>query len=205
MDMADGGMTTGWSGGRLQQRILQVAGRRYSLRLETCYWETLTAIAARRRQRLNRLVAEIAALAEDVNLAARLRVFCLEESRQAAQAREFAIDRTSVLDLIESAPVPALGVDASGRIMTVNVAVSTWLGAAAEPLLGAPLLRHFRFHCRAGCTVDTLWKELGRGWTVAESARMIHIAPGRVLAVNARLVPVMVTRGRPLCIVWVTK
>ena len=205
MDMADGGIATGSSGGRLQQRILQVAGRRYSLRLETCYWETLTAIAARRRQRLNRLVAEIAALAEDANLAARLRVFCLEESRQATRAHEFAVDRTSVLGLIESAPMPALAVDASGRITTVNAAFSVWLSTAAESLAGTPLLRHFRFHCRAGCTVETLWKELGHSWVVAESARMIHIAPGRVLAANARLVPVVVTRGRPLCIVWVTK
>ncbi len=205
MNMADGGIATGSSGGRLQQRILQVAGRRYSLRLESCYWETLTVIAARRRQRLNRLVAEIAALAEDANLAARLRVFCLEESRQATQAREFAVDRTSVLGLIESAPVPTLAVDASGRIITVNAAFSAWLGTSAEPLAGTPLLRHFRFHCRVGCTVEMLWKELGRGWVMAESARMIHIAPGRVLAANARLAPVIVTRGRPLCVVWVAK
>jgi|SRR5579872_4671839 len=201
--MADGGIAAGLSG--LRQRILQVAGRRYSLRLETCYWETLTAIAVRRRQRLNQLVAEIAALAEDANLAARLRVFCLEESRQATQAREFAVDRTSVLGLVESAPVPALAIDASGRIIAVNAAFSAWLGTAAEPLAGTPLLRHFRFHCQAGRTIEALWKELGGGWTTTEAARMIHITPGRVLAVNARLVPVVVTRGRPLCVVWVTK
>ncbi|HEV2264322.1 MAG TPA: ribbon-helix-helix domain-containing protein [Stellaceae bacterium] len=203
--MADGGIATGSSGGRLQQRILQVAGRRYSLRLETCYWETLTAIAGRRRQRLNRLVAEIAALVEDANLAARLRVFCLEESRQATRTREFAVERTSVLGLIESAPIPALAVDANGRIIAVNAPFSTWLGTPTEPLTGTPLLRHFRFHCRAGRTAEALWKELGGSWATAESARMIHIAPGRVLAANARLVPVIVTRGRPLCVVWVTK
>ena len=203
--MADGGITTGSSGGRLRQRILQLAGRRYSLRLETCYWETLTAIAARRRQRLNRLVAEIAAVAEDTNLAARLRVFCLEESRQVTRAREFAVERTSVLGLIGSAPIPALAVDTNGRIIAVNTPFSTWLGTSAEPLTGTPLLRHFRFHCRAGCTVEALWKELGGGWVMAERARVIHIAPGRVLAANAQLVPVIVTRGRPLCVVWVTK
>lgn len=203
--MADGGIAAGSSGGRLQQRILQVAGRRYSLRLEACYWETLTAIATRRRQRLNRLVAEIAALAEDANLAARLRVFCLEESRQVTRARAFAVERTSVVGLIESAPIPALAVDTSGRIIAVNAPFSAWLGTPAEPLTGTPLLRHFRFHCRAGWTVETLWKELGGSWVMAESARMIHIAPGRVLAANVRLVPVVVTRGRPLCVAWITK
>lgn len=203
--MADGGIVARSSGGRLQQRILQVAGRRYSLRLETCYWETLTAIAARRRQRLNRLVAEVAALAEDANLAARLRVFCLEESRQATRTREFAVERTSILGLIESAPIPALAVDANGGIIAVNAPFSTWLGTPAERLAGTPLLRHFRFHCRAGCTVDALWQELGGSWLTPESARMIHIAPGRVLAANARLAPAIVTRGRPLCVVWITK
>ena len=205
MAMADIGIATGSSDSGLQQRILQVAGRRYSLRLETCYWEMLTAIAARRRKRLNRLVAEIAALADNANLAARLRVFCLEESRQATQARVFAVERTSILGLIESAPIPALAVDVSGRIVAVNAPLSAWLGAPAEPLTGTPLLRHFRFHCRTGCTVETLWGELGGNWATAESARMIHIAPGRVLAANARLVPVIVTHGRPLCVVWVTK
>lgn len=205
MDMADGGIAIGSSGDRLQQRILQVAGRRYSLRLETCYWEALTVIAARRHQRLNRLVAEIAALAGDTNLAARLRVFCLEQSRLATQAREFAVERTSVLGLIASAPIPALSVGANGRIIAVNAPFSAWLGTPAGPIAGTPLLRHFRFHCRAGCTAETLWKDLGGSWTTAESARMIHIAPGRVLAANARLVPVIVTRGRPLCVLWITK
>src|SRR5487761_212062 len=139
--MADGGIATDSSGGRLQQRILQVAGRRYSLRLETRYWQSLTALAA----------------------------------------------------------------DASGRIIAVNAPLSAWLGTPAGPLTGTPLLRHFRFHCRAGCAVEALWKELGGSWATAESTRMIHIAPGRVLAANARLVPVIVTRGRPLCVVWVTK
>ncbi|MGH6975007.1 MAG: ribbon-helix-helix domain-containing protein, partial [Stellaceae bacterium] len=173
--------------------------------LETCYWETLTVIAVRRRQRLNQLVAEIAALAEDANLAARLRVFCLEESRQLTQAREFAVERTSVVGLIESAPIPALAVDTNGRIIAINAPFSAWLGAPAEPLTGTPLLRHFRFHCRAGCTVEALWKELGGSWVTAERARMIHVAPGRVLAANVRLVPVVVTRGRTLCVVWITK
>ena len=203
--MADGGIAASSPGGRLQQRILQAGGRRYSLRLETCYWETLTAIAARRRQRLNRLVAEIAARANGANLASRLRVFCLEESRHATVSREFTSERTSVITLIENAPAPALAADARGRIIVVNAPFLAWLGGASQPPIGTPLLRHFRFYLRAGCTIEALWQKLGGDWTEVECARMIHIAPGRVLAANVRLAPVFAVRRKLLCVIWITK
>ncbi|MGH6967819.1 MAG: hypothetical protein ACREEL_00880 [Stellaceae bacterium] len=44
--MADGWVTANSSRGELRQRILQAGDRRYSLRLETCYWETLATIGA---------------------------------------------------------------------------------------------------------------------------------------------------------------
>lgn len=203
--MADGGIVASSLGGRLQQRILQAGGRRYSLRLEICYWEMLVVIAKRRRRRLNRLVAEIAARADGANLASRLRVFCLEESRHATVSREFASERTSVLSLIENAPAPALAVDARGRIVIVNAPFLAWIGGALEPVIGTPLLRYFRFHLRAGRTVEALWQKLGGAWTEVEYARMIHIAPGRVLAANVRLAPVIAARGKPLCVIWITK
>ncbi|MDE2229419.1 MAG: ribbon-helix-helix domain-containing protein [Alphaproteobacteria bacterium] len=195
----------GRDGGMPQQRILQAAGRRYSLRLEAGYWQTLETIAARRRIRLNRLVAEIAAGAGGANLASHLRVFCLEELRGMTLSRELAAEHTSVLALVQSAPTPALAADAEQRIVAANAPFTEWLGLAPEQVVGTPLLRHFRFRCRPGLAVDALWAELGGTWITAESARMIHIAPGRVLAANARLVPVSATGGRPLCLVWIVK
>jgi len=202
--MADGGVAARSSRGRMQQRILQAGGRRYSLRLEGCYWETLAAIAARRGLRLSRLVAEVAARADGTNLASHLRVFCLEETRRATLMHELAADRTSVVTLIEGAPAPALAVDALGRIVAINAPFLERIGASAETLLGTPLLRYFRFHCRTGINIETLLKELS-GWATAESARMIHIVPGRVLAVPVRLVPVGIARGRRLCLIWIVK
>ncbi len=202
--MADGGIAAWSSRGRMRQRILQAGGRRYSLRLEGCYWETLAAIAARRGLRLNRLVAEIAARADGANLASHLHVFCLEETRRAALMHELPAERTSVVTLIEGAPAPALAADAAGRIVAINAPFVDWIGVPSETLLGTPLLRSFRFHCRAGLNLDALWKELGCAGAMAESARMIHIAPGRVLAASVRLVPVKVRRGR-LCLIWILK
>ncbi|MGH6967818.1 MAG: hypothetical protein ACREEL_00885 [Stellaceae bacterium] len=116
-------------------------------------------------------------------------------------SRAFRAERSSVLALIESAPAPALAADARGRIVATNPPFLDWIGVLPETLTDTPLLRHFRFHCRSGRGIDALWKEHGNWWATSETARMIHIAPGRVLAANARLVPVIAARGQPLCVV----
>jgi predicted DNA-binding ribbon-helix-helix protein len=192
------------AGADWEQRILQLAGRRYSLRLESCYWEALEAIAQRRRSRLNRLVAEVAGKrASGVNLASALRVLCIEELRRAALSRRLAAERTSVLALAQSAPAPALLLDAAQQIIAVNDAFLAWVGTTEDKLLGEPLLRYFRF--KLARPFGLLWAGLGRDWTTPEVGRIVNIAPGRVLAANARLTPIVAGRGRPLCLVWLLK
>lgn len=202
--MADGGVAQS-SRGRMQQRILQSGGRRYSLRLERCYWVALESITARRGTRLNRLVAEIAVRANGVSLASSLRAFCLEETQRAVLLRETPAERTSLVTLIETAPLPALAVDGAGRIVVANAPLLEWVGLASEALLGTAVLRHFRFHGRAGLDLGALWRGNRNTETTAERARMIHIAPGRVHAANARLIPIRLSRGRMLCLIWITK
>ncbi|HEY3916789.1 MAG TPA: ribbon-helix-helix domain-containing protein [Stellaceae bacterium] len=68
-----------------EQRILQLDGKRYSLRLEHEFWTALETIASRRKLRLNRLVAAIdAQRAAESNLSSALRVYCLAEMERAA-------------------------------------------------------------------------------------------------------------------------
>lgn len=70
-----------------EQRILQLDGKRYSLRLEREFWSALEAIARRRKLRLNRLVADIASRRPaESNLSSMLRVYCLGEVERAAGA-----------------------------------------------------------------------------------------------------------------------
>lgn len=70
-----------------QQRVLQLDGKRYSLRLECAFWSALEAIARRRKLRLNRLVADIASgRPAESNLSSILRVYCLGEVERAAGA-----------------------------------------------------------------------------------------------------------------------
>jgi predicted DNA-binding ribbon-helix-helix protein len=200
----DGGIAAKSSRSRMQQRILQSGGRRYSLRLEHCYWDSLANIAARQGVRINRLVADIAGRVDGANLASSLRAFCLEETERAALRLETPAGRTSVVTLVETAPVPALAVDASGRIAVANAPLLEWIGAHSETLLGTPLLRHFRIHGRAGLDIETLWQEHDPAATL-EAARMIHIVPGRVLTANVRLIPVKSARSRSLCVIWIVK
>lgn len=187
-----------------QQRILQFNGKRLSLRLEPAFWDALEASADRRRTRLNRLVADLAQRMEPGgNLASALRVHCLRDVEGLAQARAFAADRTSVLALVDSAPAPCLVLGNDQRIAAVNGPFVTWVGRSPEDLVGDHVLRHFRF--RGNRSLEELWRGLGRHWSLPEASRIINIEPGRVLAANVRLVPVLTGRERPACLVWVIR
>jgi predicted DNA-binding ribbon-helix-helix protein len=193
------------AGAASEQRILQLAGRRYSLRLEGCFWAALEAIAQAHGQRLNRLVGEIAARAEGVNLASSLRVHCIEELRRTELARRLAADRTSILALLHSAPSPGLLTDRDQNILAANPAFLAWAGLPAGRLFDTPLLRHFRFRLSQGASFNALWTRIGTAWIEPVAARLVNIEPGRVLAANVRLVPVGAEPDGPFCLLWVIK
>lgn len=190
---------------RPEHRIVQADGRRYSIKLEAGFWDALKTIAAGRRLRVNRLVAVLASEEMSVaNLASRLRVFCLAELRRRLTDAAFATDRTSLLALAESAPAPCMVLGPDQRIVSVNLAFSSWFGAGSEALAGSPVLRHFRFRSRL--SFDELWEAFADRAASEEDARIINIMPGRVLSTNARLVRVAPGgRVRPMCLVWLVR
>ena len=119
-----------------EQRILQLDGKRYSLRLEHEFWTALEAIALRRKLRLNHLVAEIAShRPSDSNLSSNLRVFCLAEMERATAGRSLAVDGTSVTALVEAAPMPGLLLDADQIILAANETFLHWSGLKRALLL----------------------------------------------------------------------
>jgi predicted DNA-binding ribbon-helix-helix protein len=181
-----------------EQRILQLDGKRYSLRLEHEFWAALEAIATRHKLRLNRLIADIAShRSGESNLSSRLRVFCLGEMERAAAGRPLAADRASITTLIEAAPVPGLLIDADQFVLVANGAFLHWSGVGRALLLRQKLAAHFRLE--SASSFDDLWSKPIR----EEEARIVGIMPGRVLAADAKLAPVLGTRGRRLCAVWV--
>jgi predicted DNA-binding ribbon-helix-helix protein len=183
-----------------EQRILQLDGRRYSLRLEHEFWSALEAIAERRKLRLNRLVAEIAAHRPvEGNLSSTLRVFCLNELERSPSGRALAVGRTSITELVETAPLAGMVLDADQTVVTVNDDFVRWSGVNRALMLRQRLATHFHFQGHGASAWDGLWTRTAR----EEQTRIVGVMPGHVLAAEARLVPVLSGRGRRLCVVWV--
>jgi predicted DNA-binding ribbon-helix-helix protein len=181
-----------------EQRILQLDGKRYSLRLEHEFWAALEAIASRRKLRLNRLVAEIASQRSgETNLSSLLRVFCLGEMERAMTPRSQVHDGGSIAALIEAAPAPGLLLDTDQLVLAANHGFVHWSGVKRALLLRQKLAAHFRL--QGASSFDGLWTRPVR----EEETRMIGLMPGRVLAADAKLVPLLSARGRRLCVVWV--
>src|SRR5215468_3695338 len=81
----------------LEHRIVQAHGKRFSIKLESCFWRGLHDASADRQVRLNHLVAAVAAqTAPSMNLASRLRVFCLANLRSRLTSATYAASRTSL-------------------------------------------------------------------------------------------------------------
>ena len=181
-----------------EQRILQLDGKRYSLRLEHEFWAALEAIASRRKLRLNRVVAEIALHRSDGNnLSSLLRVFCLGEIERGTARRALALDRASIMALIEAAPAPGLLLDTEQRVLAANGAFLHWSSVERALLLRQNLAAHFRLE--SASSFESLWARPTR----EEETHIISVVPERGLAARARLVPLLSARGRRVCVVWV--
>lgn len=181
-----------------EQRILQLDGKRYSLRLELEFWAALEAIASRRKLRLNHLVADIAShRPSDSNLSSQLRVFCLGETERATAGRSAALDGASITALVDAAPMSGLLIDADQIVLAVNEAFQHWSGVKRALLLRQKLATRFRL--QSANSFDGLWSRSIR----EEDTRIIGVMPGRVLAADAKLVPMLNARGRRLCVLWV--
>lgn len=183
-----------------EQRILQLDGRRYSLRLEHEFWSALETIAERRKLRLNRLVAEIASHRSELgNLSSALRVFCLSEIERGAAGRAPTPDRTGISSLIETAPYPAIMLDTDRIVVAMNDDFTRWSGVKSSVLLRQRFETYFHFQGAGHKAADS-------SWTIPlepEQTCIIGVMPGVVIAAAARLVPVLSARGRRRCIVWV--
>ena len=130
----------------LRHRVLQVDGRRYSVRLEESYWAVLEELAGRRGLRLARIIDEVAAAARgEASLASALRLRCLgalgeklADGLKASRAASGAGGRytASLENLVTANPAPSLLIAHDGKILLANVAFQNWSGVKAEALVG---------------------------------------------------------------------
>src|SRR5262249_23215594 len=126
----------------LEHRIVQAQGKRFSIKLEAAFWRGLQDAANDRQIRLNHLVAAVAAQATPtMNLASRLRVFCLANLRARLTSATYAATRTSLLAVIENAPAPCLMLSATQVTVAANRGFRAWFGQGADQVVGRPVLR----------------------------------------------------------------
>lgn len=189
----------------LEHRIVQASGKRFSIKLEAGFWRGLQEAAVERQVRLNHLVSALAEQASPtLNLASRLRVFCLVALRGRLTNATYAATRTSLLAVIESSPAPCMMISAGQVILATNRGFRSWFGPGADQAVGRPVLRDFRFKSRR--PLEEIWSDFEQGRMIEEAARMINFAPGRVLATNVTLAPVTLAgKARFVCLVWLHK
>ncbi len=189
---------------RAVQRILQVKGRRYSIRLEPIFWRVLEELAGAEGMRLNvlvRRIAEAEAVNPTGNLTSRLRVFCARELRQKLLGAMLPATHKNVFSLAEVSPAPCLVISSRQEILAANAPFGSWFGAEGRSIVGHPVARHFRF--RSTPVFDEIWGEFGEGRVAPHPARIISIVPGRVRATNAVLQPVpFEAQAGFICFVW---
>ncbi|MCZ6448505.1 MAG: ribbon-helix-helix domain-containing protein [Alphaproteobacteria bacterium] len=176
----------------LRHRVLQVDGRRYSVRLEESYWAVLEELAGRRGLRLARIIDEVAAAAKgEASLASALRLRCLgvlgeklADGLKASRAASGAGGRytASLENLVTANPAPSLLIAHDGKILLANVAFQNWSGVKAEALVGQPYDWFFQLRLSHGLqeTIDRLI----HGTEGHRPARISYIAPGRVVVAN---------------------
>ena len=177
----------------LRHRIVQLSGRRYSIKLEEGFWTFLEETARSQGIRLNQLVGRLAAdHPQEIGFSAALRLYCLTEARKrlgtAEQALESASLTAGTTDLgaiVAACPAPSVVLDFSRTIRLVNEPFARWLGADHHALIGKPI-EHF-FQIRGHFRLDELWVRFGGGMTSVVPAKLAYVAPGRVVVAKAFL------------------
>ncbi|MHA1599282.1 MAG: ribbon-helix-helix domain-containing protein [Alphaproteobacteria bacterium] len=166
-------------------RILQHLGRRYSIRLEPIFWQSLDSLAARQGMRLGRFVAERAETYRGANFASYLRVICMLDAGQALAHATLRPSQGSLIDLVTGCTSPGLVLTRHRTIVAYNGGLEQWLGPAHKPLAGAELTSIMQIRTRR--PLNEIWEEMLDGKLARADINVLNVEPGRVVAANARL------------------
>ena len=176
----------------LRHRVLQIDGRRYSVRLEEAYWAVLEELARRRGLRLAGIIDEVAVAKGEASLTSALRLRCLGAVEEiladglkapgATAAGGGGRYGTSLENLVTANPAPSLLVAQDGKVMFANAAFENWSGVKAEALTGQPY--DWFFQLRLSQSLDETVDLLVDGAEGHQPARLSYIAPGRVVVAN---------------------
>lgn len=181
----------------MQHRIVQHAGRRYSLKLDELSWQALEAIARAEKIRLNQLIARVAASNGDANLTAALRQLCLERALQRAQMLERELTAVSRLGrgmpisaVVEAMPAPCFALSQRHEVLRANGPAVGWIGLEETALQGQRIDRYLQII--ATRSLDSIVGEFGQGVVKIFPARVVCPKPGRLLMARGMICPALV-------------
>lgn len=187
----------------MAHRILQHAGRRYSLKLDDIVWETLEELATESGLRLNELVARVAQEAgNDAGLTNALRNHCLRELRRRLSQREAEIKTLTLTSrgvpaalLAQACPTPCFLIGNDQVIQEVNEAAQKWMSTPADALVGK-VVDHY-LQIKSVPPVEEIIRQFRDGARKIVAARVLHLRPGRLVMARAHLCPATVDADRP--------
>jgi len=187
----------------MAHRILQHAGRRYSLKLDEVVWETLEELAQDSDLRLNELVARVAQETGDEDgLTNALRNYCLRELRQRLAERDAHIKALTLSSrgvpaalLAQACPTPCFLIGSDQVILETNEPAQKWMSTPAAALAGK-IVDHY-LQIKSVPPVDEIIRQFRDGARRLFAARVLHLRPGRLVMARANLCPAMIDAERP--------
>ena len=182
----------------MRHRIIQHAGRRFSVKLDDTVWQSLEALAADAGLRLNQLVARVVDQAgEGVSITGSLRKYCLEaalqrikELEREAQDHRLASGGVPLTLFAEACPAPCLIVDAGHNVLRANAAACEWMGTSEDALIGKSVQHYFQI--KSATPLDEIVRQYAHGSFSAFAARVVYVRPGRLVVARAKICPAMV-------------
>jgi predicted DNA-binding ribbon-helix-helix protein len=186
----------------MRHRILQHAGRRYSLKLDGIVWELLEELARESGVRLNELVARIAQEGGDEGaLTASLRLYCLREMRrrlseQTAAIKELTLTSRGVPTMLfaQACPTPCFLVGHDQVILELNEPAQRWMSAEQNALVGKNISHYLQI--KSVPPVNEIVRQFGDGVRRVFPARVLHLRPGRLVMARANICPAIVNGTR---------
>lgn len=166
-------------------RIVQHKNRRYSIRLEPVFWQSLERLAEGRRLRLGQFVAELANQYRGNNFASHLRVVCMLEGERSLAQASLQPTAENLLDVVMACASPGLLLSRYRTIIAHNDSFLAWLGLPDRQFAGADLTSVIQVRTRR--PLNDLWLDMIAGNLANADANVLFVEPGRVVAAAAKM------------------
>jgi predicted DNA-binding ribbon-helix-helix protein len=179
----------------MRHRILQHAGRRYSVKLDDVVWDVLEELADNAGLRLNELVARVAATAgERAGLTNALRSHCIQAlrdrlSRLAAEVQSLSLTTRGVPAALyaEACPAPCFLIGRDQLVLDLNQPAQRWMSAPEHSLVGKRIDHYLQI--KSVPAIEEIVRQFRDGGRKVFAARVLHVRPGRLVMASANLCP----------------